>query len=372
MVFKRFYMVVLIRVILLMITCLILAWSAVNYHDLLISLNIIAFIILQAILLIRYVNRTNRELAQFFLSISNEDTSVSYLKKSHDKSFTKLYEQLDRLNEHVRKIKTDLANQELFNKIIISHISTGIMVINPDGRVKLHNLALSKLLAIPVISNVNQLNNIEPGLPELFLTINPGEGITKKVRIGGTLKELLIRTSGYRENENDYKLISVQDIKPELDDKEMESWQKLIRILTHEITNSIGPINSTIDTIADFFISENEGGIRQLSRLNQKTIDDTVKGIRIIRERSTGLLDFVQQFRDLTLIPGPKPVCISVRSLFDHVSGLMREDLVTKGIVLSSRIDPDDLEINADKPMVEQVLIKRVKNLLNLMLLLIC
>ena len=236
------------------------------------------------------------------------------------------------------------------------------MVMHEGGKVKLHNLALSRLFSIPVISNVFQLNNIDPALGELLLNLNPGESKTVKIRREGYLKELLFRTAGYRERDRDYKLISVQDIKPQLDEKEMESWQKLIRILTHEITNSIGPINSTIDTIADFYITENEEGNKQLSHLSQKTIDDTVKGIGIIRERSSGLLDFVQQFRDLTLIPRPNPVNIPVRALFDHVTLLLKDNLESKKISLYIDVDPEDLTIHADKAMIEQVLINLLRN----------
>lgn len=362
MAFKRFYTGVLIRVILLAITCLVFAFAFYTYHDLLINVNIVALIILQTWFLIRFVNRTNRDLEQFFLSIKNEDTSLSYSRKSFGRSYDALYRQLDILNEHVRQIKSNLTSQELFNKIIISHINTGILVMETTGKVKLHNLALSKLLSIPVISNIYQMDKIQVDFSRVLMNINPGERITKKVRINGELKELLIRTSEYREDGQISKLISIQDIKPELDEKEMESWQKLIRILTHEITNSIGPINSTIDTIADFFITDKERRILKITELNQKVIDNTVKGIHIIRDRSSGLLDFVQKFRDLTLIPQPDITSFPVVKLFDQVMGLMHDHLGSEGIKMTCRIQDHKLILKADKSMIEQVLINLVRN----------
>lgn len=362
MIFKRFYTGVWIRVILLVITCLLFTFALEEYHDLLIQINIGALIILQTVLLIRYVNRANRDLAQFFLSVKNEDTSLSYPKDSYGRSFERLYEQLDRLNEHIHRVKTDLVNQELFNKIIINHINTGILVADPTGKVKLHNLALSKIMDIPVIANIHQLDKIDPGFSEILSGIEAGQRITRKVSIKGKMTALLLRASEYRVHEEALKLISVQDIKPELDDKEMESWQKLIRILTHEITNSIGPINSTIDTIADFFIKSDEGALKEPGEFTPKTLSDTVRGIHIIRERSSGLLDFVQQFRELTLLPRPKKIKIRIHSLFDHVKTLLKEDLEMKGILISGLVHYDDLFILADKSMIEQVLINLVRN----------
>ncbi len=361
MVYKRFYTGVLIRVVLLVVTCLAFSWAYIIYQDWLISLNGIALLLFETFLLIRYVNRTNRDLAQFFLSVKNEDTTLSYTKKSYGHSFDNLYKQLDRLNEHIRNIKTDLVNQELFNKIIISHINTGIMVIDANGKVTLHNLALSNLFSIPVINSVFQLDNLKEGFSRLFLNISPGQRITHKIPVRESMKEILIRASEYRTKDQSFKLISVQDIRPELDEKEMESWQKLIRILTHEITNSIGPINSTINTIADFFIL-NDHGVKELVQLNQKNINDTVKGIQIIRERSSGLLDFVQRFRDLTLIPKPNRVKIPVVNLFDHIKTLMTDDLYTNGISLTCVPAINDLCFSADKSMVEQVMINLVRN----------
>ena len=173
---------------------------------------------------------------------------------------------------------------------------------------------------------------------------------------------LLIRASEYTEHDESLKLISMQDIKPELDENEMESWQKLIRILTHEITNSIGPINSTIDTIADFFILGNSGELKEPGQLTLKNVSDTVRGIHIIRERSSGLLQFVQQFRELTLLPRPNKARIPVHTLFEHVKMLLKEDLDMKGIKISGDVYNDHLSVMADKPMIEQVLINLVQN----------
>jgi two-component system, NtrC family, nitrogen regulation sensor histidine kinase NtrY len=362
MVFKSLHTGVLIRVILLVVTCMIFAYAFYTYHDLLINLNIGTLIILETWLLIRFVNRTNRDLEHFFLSIKNEDTSLSYPPKSPGRSFDALYKQLEILNEHFRQIKSNLASQELFNKVIISHINTGILVMEAHGKVKLYNLAISHLLNMPVIGSIYQLDKIQKEFSKSLLEIQPGQRITIKVRIDGDMKELLIRTSEYRENGKTCKLISMQDIKPELDEKEMVSWQKLIRILTHEITNSIGPINSTIDTIADFFITGKEGRIRKIIELDQKVIDNAVKGINIIRERSSGLLDFVQKFRDMTLIPVPQTAPVSVGKLFEHVKIIMQEYLEFRGISMSCRVQQKDLVLRVDKSMIEQVLINLVRN----------
>jgi signal transduction histidine kinase len=269
---------------------------------------------------------------------------------------------LARINQHIQKIKIDLYNQEAFNKLIISQVDIGIIVIDQHGSVKLFNEAALDLLDLKVFTNLRQLNKIQEDLKELIVYMEPGSSKTIKLIINDKTRQILFRVNFYKRQDEFFKLISFQDIKRELDINEMESWQKLIRILTHEITNSIGPINSTIDTISGFFVDDKTSVIRTADRVDQKTIDNTVKGIGIIKERSEGLLDFVQQFRDLTLIPKPKFTKISLMDMFTGLQLLFQEDLKRKDINLSTDLYPQNLLLLADRSLIDQVLINLFRN----------
>ena len=312
--------------------------------------------------MIRYLNRTNTILANFFTAVSNADTMLTYKRKRSGKTFEHLYDQLERINEHIQKIKIDLYNQEAFNKLIISQVDIGIIVVDQHGTVKLLNEAALTLLDLKVFTNMKQLNKIQGDLKELIVKMEPESSKTIKLVINDKICQILFRVNIYKRQDEFFKLISFQDIKKELDIKEMESWQKLIRILTHEITNSIGPINSTIDTISGFFVDDETSMTRKADRLDQKTIDNAVKGIGIIKDRSEGLLDFVQKFRDLTLIPKPGIAKISLRDMFTSMQLLLQEDHKGKDVNLSIDIDPENLVLLADRSLIEQVLINLLRN----------
>jgi len=287
---------------------------------------------------------------------------LTYKRKQSGKTFDHLYDQLARINEHIQKIKIDLYNQEAFNKLIISQVNIGIIVVDQHGTVKLLNEAALTLLDLKVFTNMKQLNKIQGDLKELIVKMEPESSKTIKLVINDKICQILFRVNFYKRQDEFFKLISFQDIKKELDIKEMESWQKLIRILTHEITNSIGPINSTIDTISGFFVDDETSMTRTADRLDQKTIDNAVKGIGIIKDRSEGLLDFVQKFRNLTLIPKPGLAKISLRDMFTSMQLLLQEDLKGKDVKLSIDIDPENLMLLADRSLIEQVLINLLRN----------
>jgi signal transduction histidine kinase len=287
---------------------------------------------------------------------------LTYKRKRSGKTFEHLYDQLERINEHIQKIKIDLYNQEAFNKLIISQVDIGIIVVDQHGTVKLLNEAALTLLDLKVFTNMKQLNKIQGDLKELIVKMEPESSKTIKLVINDKICQILFRVNLYKRQDEFFKLISFQDIKKELDIKEMESWQKLIRILTHEITNSIGPINSTIDTISGFFVDDETSMTRKADRLDQKTIDNAVKGIGIIKDRSEGLLDFVQKFRDLTLIPKPGIAKISLRDMFTSMQLLLQEDHKGKDVNLSIDIDPENLMLLADRSLIEQVLINLLRN----------
>jgi nitrogen fixation/metabolism regulation signal transduction histidine kinase len=286
---------------------------------------------------------------------------LSYTRKKSGKTFNGLYDQLDRINNYIQEVKVDLYNQETFNKLIISQVDIGIIVFDQNGSVKLFNDATLKLLNLQVLTHIKQLNKIQEDLDKLIMRLEPESQKTIKLIIDEKIRQMLFRVNMYKRQDILYRVITFQDIKHELDLKEMESWQKLIRILTHEINNSIGPINSTIDTISGFF-TEDKKMSKSAAKIDQKTIDNAVKGIGIIKDRSVGLLDFVQKFRDLTLIPKPELAKMEVMEMFESIQALFSEKLGHQGIRLSINVNPESLSLFADRSLLEQVMINLLKN----------
>jgi signal transduction histidine kinase len=156
-------------------------------------------------------------------------------------------------------------------------------------------------------------------------------------------------------------LVTIKDIQHVLEEQETESWQKLIRVLTHEIMNSITPIASlstTLNGILKSYPREGEGK----TEVENENLGEIENAIQTINKRSNGLLHFVDTYRNLTKIPKPNFTFFKVRGLFDNIMGLMESELNRQKIKITTRVEPERLEITADEQLLEQVLINLVKN----------
>jgi signal transduction histidine kinase len=175
------------------------------------------------------------------------------------------------------------------------------------------------------------------------------------------MHSVILKATELRFESNSIKIISFQDITTELDKKELDSWQRLIRVLTHEIMNSISPITSLTSVIAGYFRNKEDESPVPPESVNPGVIERTLSGLNTIEETGKGLLGFVDKYRSLTLLPEPRPVVFSVGSMFRKCKQLM-ESGIPGNIELIIKVDPFDLSMKADQSQVEQVLINLIKN----------
>jgi signal transduction histidine kinase len=157
-------------------------------------------------------------------------------------------------------------------------------------------------------------------------------------------------------------ILSLQDIKHELDEKELESWMKLIRVLMHEIMNSITPITSLSETLSNLY-SKGDSPVFP-EQITNKTIATTLQGLNVIKEQGKGLMSFVESYRKLTRVPEPDKKLFKVVDLMNRVGILYNSLEKSEQIKLSFSVKNPDLEIYADQNMISQVLINLVKNAL--------
>jgi nitrogen fixation/metabolism regulation signal transduction histidine kinase len=172
--------------------------------------------------------------------------------------------------------------------------------------------------------------------------------------------ELSIRATEFRMQENNYTLVSLQNIQSELAEKEMDAWQNLIRVLTHEIMNSVTPIASLASTLNEMVKT-----VRQHENTYHQQ-DDLQEGLETIQKRSEGLLRFIEAYRGLTRIPRPQVSEFPIRDLMHRIEQLMVPGIQKKNIAYTSQVVPDDLQVNADRQLIEQVIINLVRMPFNL------
>ncbi|MDX2414942.1 MAG: ATP-binding protein [Bacteroidales bacterium] len=366
MIYKKYYINVIIRVIIIALLSLFMAWYYIqNGLSLTLFVSLGAYILLVGSL-ISYHNKTNRSLAFFFDAVKNEDSTLVFSEKTGSPGFNAINSSLNLLNRKLQETKIEITVQEKYYKAIVESAATAIMVYDSDHNVQLSNSSMNKLLGIESLHNINQVERICPNLSRLFREIEDGDSKTLNTKINNSSRYLLINSTRMTLRAKTVKLIAVQDISYELDRQEIDSWQKLIRILNHEIMNSVAPITSLSSTLSGFFKKENKAVLA--SQIDNKTIANTIKGLSIIEEHGNGLINFVESYRSLTKLPRPAPVDVLVSDIFDNVSILSSSLIETyksrtgKHIDISFQVNPGSLSIFADRELISRVILNLVKN----------
>ncbi len=310
----------------------------------------------QVVELIYYLNRTNRQIAFFFDAVRNDDSTLRFPEKSSVRSLNDLNRSLNGVNKRIKQFKFELREQEQFFQVILEHLSVGIIVYNAKGSIILSNTAAKDLLLIETLTHINQLTRTDSELLAIFKELRQGDRRMFNLNSKKGVKQLSLKASLFISSDTELKIIAIQDIKNELDTKELESWIKLIRVLTHEIMNTIAPITSLSDTILGFY-KHLDG-----ERPSKDVIINTIKGLEVINERSDGLMNFVETYRKLTRIPPPDKKPVPVADLFEGTITLIDSEHRNEKTVIQSRVETSGLKIMADKKQISQVLINLVNN----------
>jgi len=368
MVYKKLYLSVSIRVISLSLTLFLLVYSWQKWNDPLILVNLMAIVILQAILFIRNMNQVNNKLAIFIESLNFDDTSLFNTRGFQDRSYRQLYRSMQDVIISVQKKNSDNYKQKQFYQTINEHTGTALLACNHDGKVVLQNHAFKNLFNIPDVQNVSEIESRIEGFVNSTLELNPGEQNLISFSLGSsgileeaTELELSVKKALIRIENEDVHILSFQNIKPELDNKESESWEKIIRVLTHEIMNTSGPLVSSAQTLIELVVGENRDITIQPGDFSKEMIHDLLEGLKIIEDRSKGLDKFVKDFRRVTLLPDPAFESIVLSEMINNLCLLYAKKLKDDKILLSVEI-PDDICIFADKGMMEQLLINLLNN----------
>lgn len=361
MVYKKFRLQVVIRIIIIVITVLaiFLLHQKTAYAVSTIILSLL--LIIQTVSLIRYTEQTNRKLTRFFESIRHADFTTSFSDNELGKSFEGLNKEFNQVIDAFNKNKTE--KEEHFNYLltVIQHVSIGIIVFKRSGDVDVYNNAVKRLLQVKHLRKIDHLSEVSSELPQVLKNMNPGDKSLVKLFVEDELLQLSVHSTAFRMRGEEHILVSFQDIHPELEQKEIESWQKLIRVLTHEIMNSITPISSLASTVNGILEDYNEKSAN-LNEEEKEGFENIVHAISTIENRSRGLLNFVELYRNLTRIPKPNFRHFLVANLFKRAMELMNPKFDSLNIRCKVRIYPQDLKLLADPDLIDQVLINLILN----------
>jgi two-component system nitrogen regulation sensor histidine kinase NtrY len=362
MVFKRFRAACILRVVLLVLTVLGALLLVPGQIPAAILLGAAA--LYQTVSLVRYVERVNRDLARFFLSVTYGDFGQSFKDEGLGPSFRELRTIMARVMETLRQVRGEREEHAQYLQTVVQHVGIGLLVFQPNGDVELINNAAKHILRVPWLKNIEALRTVSPELVETLLRLPPREKGFVKVENEKETLTLALSATEFRLRGKDFRLVSLQNIQRELEEKEMEAWQKLIRVITHEIMNSVTPISTLASTIGGLVALDLPPGPDGPGEPEGEVRKDIREAARTIEKRSQGLLHFVEAFRSLTLLPKPNVQSVPVRDLFDRVGRLMNAHMAGRAVAYSSSIDPETLFLQADPELIEQVLINLLLNAL--------
>jgi PAS domain S-box-containing protein len=352
----------------ILVTVMLLSWCVLNtsYYATMLTLTLV--LVFQIHALLRFVTNTNRQLSRFLDAVKHSDFSLSFRHRDMQGSFAALGQSIDNVLDRFREERSAKEAQATFLRAFVEQVPIAVLAIDEDGRIDVSNKALRKLTGRTEIRHLQQIADFDSSLAAIMTALKAGEEQSLKLKSGNKFIHLKVSCSVLRLKGKTIRLISVQDIGDELEAAELNAWQNLIRVMTHEIMNSITPITSLAET-SNQYLKEVETGLGKSGKDNEEIMKallvDAENALDTIGKRSQGLMRFVESYRTLTRLPQPEFTTFLVNELLKSVTSLMAEQTGRGNAKISIDCNPVTLALNADRAMLEQALINLVLNALD-------
>ncbi|MDA0194470.1 MAG: ATP-binding protein [Bacteroidetes bacterium] len=358
---KSFYSVVIVRVILITLTSLLISFLFLSTDKYPLASLVVLILIIQVILLIGHLNKTNKKITYFFDAVRNNDSTLHFSEDIQSKTEKELNRSLNKVNQLIKEARKDQISQEKYYSYILEKANTGLLTYDKEGHVLLANLAAKKLLGYEHLNHISQLSKVNDKLYLAFQTLKAGDNKVVKYSNEKETVQLSLRTSAITIQNKELTFVTINNIRDELEEQEVESWIRLIRVLTHEIMNSVAPISSLAETLSEIYRDKEK---IDSSGLDKELISHTLNGLSIINQRGLGLMTFVDSYRKLTKMPMPKKRDFEVRQFLENIRILVSQEPHFNNVKFMIEA-PDDVSINADQEQLTQVMINIVKNALD-------
>ena len=360
MVFKHFSVQIGLRVALL--TLVLVAWAilfVVPGYPIL-RLLLTATVLLQIYDIFRFVSRTNADLARFLEAVRYADFGQRFDMRRMGAGFEQLGGVFTEIVERFQSERAQKEEDLRHLRALTEHVPVPLLSLHPDGKVRLHNNAARRLFGSARIDHVEDFGVFGEDFSKQVLAVEPGERRLAVFQLDDLEQQLTISATEIVIAGKLEKLVSLQNIQSELDGVQLQAWQDLVRVLTHEIMNSITPVASLAKT-ATALVDDAMLKLGDYPDVSEELVD-VKSAVETVARRSDGLMQFVQSYRQLTRLPAPKLQQILLSELFANVEQLVATEWAAKEIELSLRVEPSSLELTADPDMVEQVLLNLLQN----------
>ncbi len=349
--FRRFRINCLIRILVIGATITLLFYLA-QYTTLYASMVVVALLgVAQIYGLITFVERSNRDMVRFLEAIEHADLSDSISTGLRGSTFDELNTSFARVLGQFRLIRQEREENLRYLETVVQHVGIGLIAYREDGVVELANTAARRLLHTTRLDRIDHLASVSADLVTSLRNAKPGQRQMVLLKNGSGPQQISMLTTQLRLSDRTITVASFQNITSELGAKELEAWQNLIRVLAHEIRNSLTPISSLASTIAESLEVEQKTAAE--SSLGRQEMHEA---LATIQRRSEGLLKFVDSYRRLTRIPAPSFAPVSVAALLGDTITLLQPHIAAGNITLTHSVEPVDLPVYADAQLIGQVL----------------
>ena len=315
-----------------------------------ITIIVIAIVIAWALttwLLIRRNRRNTGRIKFLSEAVAGGDFSFTFPEGDPRRTDRVMAESLNRIRDMLSRARQETIDKERYYAQILENVRTGIVAYDEQGFVIQTNSAAASLFGLPVLTHIRQLDRVSDGLADLLLVAAAGDTRTLTLHDGDSIRQLSLQVSQSRIRDRNIRILVVNDIHNELDNKEIESWVSLTRVLTHEIMNSVSPITS---------LSES------LRTLVPDTSSELYKGLDVIHSTGKGIEGFVESYRQFTHIPTPAPTLFYVRELVERAVQLVQSVPENARIDFRWSVEPEDMLLHADENLIGRVLNNLLKN----------
>ncbi len=356
MIFKRFrYLAILYLVAIVLLTGLGV-YILFNTYFWLTSTWIFITDALVITIFLNFIRKEHRKLSNFLVSIDQGDFVHPYTKEYQDLDFNKAFEKLSKVIISLRD-KAQVNYQYL--QTIVNQINTAVVCLNESNKIILSNDSSKKLFNKNVLRDIHSLKLSNDNLPQVLLNLEPDEKKLMKFNLNGELFNYSVQIAKFKMQKEHFRLFSFQNVQSELEHNELESWQKLTRVMSHEIMNSVIPISNLSSLVLGKLFDSNNNFA---DKLNDEQKQDMFVSLQTIESRSTGLVNFVEATRNFTKMPRLELESVNVNDIINRVETLLKSKINDCEIDLEILIESEGLEIIADKSLLEQVIINLMLN----------
>jgi two-component system nitrogen regulation sensor histidine kinase NtrY len=360
MAYKTFSIALLGRLAILLLVALVVAWLAISgayYAGLTIAISLFC---LSAFELWQFISKTNRELSRFLDAARYADFSQRFNFSGIGAGFSELGEVFTGILENLRKLRSEQETERRRLKALVEHVPVPLLSIHQDDSITLQNNAARRLFGTSAVSRVGDLVQFGSGFHKAVVEAVPGNRELVTFVNDGMEQQMTLASSEVVVNASRELLVSLQDIQSELDFMQAEAWQDLVRVLTHEIMNSITPISSlarTANDLADDLAErlDDESPVRD-------DITDIQSAVATVARRSDSLTQFVNSYRQLTRLAPPEKERVPIADMFDHVGKLAVAEWSDDRVDLNIQTTPKGLEVLADRDLLEPILLNLLRN----------